>query len=87
VAPDVLAGALQLQALQPGIEKLSYRPSSGLSFEDGRGWQVFLGTGTDMNQKLVVYETIVAELAERGLTPVYVSVSNQNKPYYLAQEG
>jgi hypothetical protein len=35
-----------------------------------------------MHQKVVVYETIVAELQARGITPVYISVSNKEKPYY-----
>lgn len=85
VPRDVLAGALQLKELRPNIERLFYRPSSGLSYQDGRGWRVFFGSGTDMPQKLVVYETIVDELLAQGLTPLYVSVSNQEKPYYLAQ--
>ncbi len=85
VPHDVLAGALDLKRLRPNIDRLFYRPSSGLSYQDGRGWRVFFGTGTDMAQKLVVYETIVDELLAQGLTPAYVSVSNQEKPYYLAQ--
>jgi cell division septal protein FtsQ len=85
VSQDVLAGALQLKQLRPNIDRLFYRPSSGLSFQDGRGWRVYFGSGTDMTQKLVVYETIVEELLAQGLTPQYVSVSNQEKPYYLAQ--
>lgn len=85
VPTDVLQGAMQLRKLRPNIEKLYYRPSNGLSYQDGRGWRVYFGSGTDMQQKLVVYETIVNQLSEQGLTPVYVSVSNQKKPYYLAQ--
>ncbi len=82
VPEEVLAGALQLKKLRPNIEKLFYRPSSGLSFQDDRGWRVYFGTGTDMQQKLVVYETIVDNLLAQGITPAYVSVSNQEKPYY-----
>lgn len=85
VPESLFLGALQLQELRPEITALSYRPSSGLSFEDSRGWRAYLGTGTDMNQKLVVYETIVAELQEQGLTPLYISVSNKDKPYFMAQ--
>lgn len=85
IPEDLFLGALQLQTLRPDLTNLSYRPSSGLSFEDSRGWRVYLGTGTDMHQKLVVYETIVAQLEQQGLTPQYVSVSNKEKPYYLAQ--
>ncbi len=79
---SVLDGALMLRDLRPNIEQLYYRPAGGLSYQDGRGWRVYFGEGTDMNQKLVVYEAIIADLQERGLTPAYVSVSNQEKPYY-----
>ncbi|MBK8985103.1 MAG: FtsQ-type POTRA domain-containing protein [Chloroflexi bacterium] len=81
---DVLLGALQLRQLRPNIDKLYYRPASGLSYQDGRGWRAYFGTGTDMNQKLAVYETIVADLQVRQIQPAYVSVSNQAKPYYKA---
>jgi cell division septal protein FtsQ len=84
VPRDVLEGALQLRALRPNIEKLYYRPSGGLSYQDGRGWRAYFGTGEDMHQKLVVYETVVAQLMERGIRPDYISVSNQHKPYYRA---
>ena len=84
VPRDVLAGALQLRALRPNIDKLYYRPSGGLSYQDGRGWRAYFGTGQDMHQKLVVYETVVAQLMERGIRPEYISVSNQYKPYYRA---
>jgi len=85
IPETVLVGALQLRQLRPNIDKLYYRPSSGLSYQDGRGWRAYFGTGADMNQKLVVYETIVADLMARGITPQYISVSNQEKPYYLTQ--
>lgn len=86
IPDEVLAGAQQLRQLRPNIEKLYYRDGSGLSYQDGRGWRVYFGTGTDMNQKLVIYETIVEDLLARGLTPQYISVSNQEKPYYRANE-
>jgi cell division septal protein FtsQ len=85
VPRDVLAGALTLRRLRPNIDKLYYRPSNGLSYQDGRGWRVYFGTGTDMEQKIAVYETVVAELSARDLTPSYISVSNQEKPYYMAR--
>jgi hypothetical protein len=85
IPQDVLLGALQLRQLRPNIDKLYYRPSGGLSYQDGRGWRAYFGNGTDMNQKLAVYETIIADLSARGIQPQYVSVSNQEKPYYLTQ--
>ncbi|MEW5987721.1 MAG: FtsQ-type POTRA domain-containing protein [Chloroflexota bacterium] len=85
VPPDVLAGALQLRQLRPNIDRLTYRPANGLVFQDGRGWQAYFGTGTNMRQKLVVYETLVEELLARQVTPDYVSVSKETKPYYRAR--
>lgn len=82
VPEPVLAGALQLRELRPNIDKLTYKPSDGLGYQDGRGWMAYFGAGRDMHQKLVVYETIVANLLERGLRPAYISVANQYKPYY-----
>lgn len=84
VSLGVVDGALQLRQLRPNIERLYYRPAGGLSYRDGRGWQASFGVGNDMDQKLVVYETLVNDLLQRGLTPVYISVSNKEKPYYLA---
>ncbi len=86
VPKDVLIGALQLQQLRPNIEKLYFRPGNGLSYDDGRGWKVYFGTGDDMAQKIVVYEKIVEELEAQGITPVYISVSNQERPYYFGNQ-
>ena len=82
VPREVLLGALQLRELRPNIDKLYYKPSDGLGYQDGRGWTAYFGTGRDMHQKLVVYETIVADLLARGARPAYISVANQYKPYY-----
>ncbi len=82
VPRPVLEGALQLRELRPNIDKLYYKPSDGLGYQDGRGWTAYFGTGRDMHQKLVVYETVVAQLLEQGLRPAYISVANQYKPYY-----
>lgn len=85
VSIDVLEGALQLRQLRPNIDQLYYAPAEGLSYQDGRGWRAYFGTGTDMSQKLVVYEAIIQNLMDQELTPAYVSVGNQEKPYFLAQ--
>lgn len=79
---DVLDGAIQLRELRPTIEKLYYQPDGGLSYQDGRGWRGYFGTGHHMNQKLAVYETVVTDLLARSIQPAYISVSNQEKPFY-----
>ncbi len=84
IPKDVLEGALQLNLMVPEITELYYRPYGGLSYQDGRGWRVYFGTGTDMHQKLAVYKTIETNLLNKGVQPEYVNVSNQETPYYKA---
>jgi hypothetical protein len=85
VPMTILEGVLQLRALWPDVMQFYYRPSGGLSFIDAQGWRAYFGTGQDMQQKSAVYKAIVAELQARQLTPEYISVSNQEKPYYMAR--
>lgn len=85
IPDEILAAALQLRDLRPAIDRLYYRPAGGLSYEDSRGWRVYFGTGSDMAQKMTIYEAIVDDLLTRGVTPAYISVSNKEKPYYRAQ--
>jgi cell division septal protein FtsQ len=87
IPADVLQGALALRKLRPNIDQLFYRPGSGLSYQDGRGWRAYFGSGPEMAQKLVVYETIIEELIKRAETPSYISVRNHAKPYYITSGG
>ena len=82
IPEDAVAGVEQLQTLLPQIHEYRYRPDGGLSFVDEGGWRVYLGVGSDMHQKLAVYRAVVEALGNAGLTPVYISVSNQHKPFY-----
>lgn len=86
IIPDeILHGALQLQRLRPGAVEdgtLAYSARNGLSFRDSRGWDVYLGTGIDMEQKLVVYDAIIETLLAQADTPAYVNVANQHRPFY-----
>ncbi len=87
VAGEILAGALQLRELRANIDRLYYEPGNGLSYQDGRGWRAYFGSGLDMEQKLAVYETVVEDLLARAISPAYISVRNEAKPYYMASGG
>ena len=82
IPDEAVEGVTQLQTLLPQVQEYRYRPDGGLSFVDEGGWRVYLGVGSDMHQKLAVYHAVVAELQAEGQTPVYISVSNQQKPFY-----
>lgn len=82
VPVEAIQGALQLKELRPNIELLHYDDQHGLSYQDGRGWRGYFGVGTDMAQKLAVYETLVDNLLSRGIHPATISVENGHAPYY-----
>jgi hypothetical protein len=82
VPAEAIHGALQLRELRPNIELLHYDSLHGLSYQDGRGWRGYFGVGTDMPQKLAVYEELTAELTARGIYPQKISVENLDAPYY-----
>ena len=86
IPADVLAGALQLRRERPNIGALYYEKSTGLCYQDGRNWRAYFGVGRDMHQKLLIYETLVADLQARDLQPKYISVINKEKPFYLLAE-
>jgi cell division septal protein FtsQ len=78
-----IQGALQLKELRPNIERLHFDTEHGLSYQDGRNWRGYFGVGTDMPQKLAVYETLVDNLLARGIHPTRISVENEGAPFYL----
>ncbi|MGQ0601646.1 MAG: hypothetical protein ACT4QE_08125, partial [Anaerolineales bacterium] len=82
IPAEAIAGAIQLKELRQNIEKLYYDPIHGLSYQDGRGWRGYFGTGTDMLQKLAVYERLVEELMTKEEIPAQISVENLKAPYY-----
>ncbi len=79
---EAIEGALQLKQLRSNIELLHYDAINGLSYQDGRNWRGYFGVGTDMDVKLVVYETLIENLLSRGIHPTVVSVVNEDAPYY-----
>ena len=79
---DVVSGALQLRSLFPTMANLRYHPEKGLGYIDGRGWEAWFGTGTNMPEKVVVYDAIVQNLTARGIQPREVNVVDPHAPFY-----
>ncbi len=79
---EAIQGALRLKQLRSNIELLHYDSLRGLSYQDGRDWRGYFGVGLNMEQKLVVYETLVDNLLARGIHPTMISVENPLAAYY-----
>lgn len=82
VDADAIRGALQLQRLQPELRQLRYDPVKGLGFRAGGGWDAWFGTGTDMLNKLMIYEALALDLQTRGRVPVEINVADTGAVYY-----
>lgn len=81
---EIVNGAVQLKVLMPNAEMMRYHPDKGLGFSDQRGWASWYGIGTNMAEKILIYNTIVADLQARGIQPSEVNVANPDAPFYCA---
>lgn len=80
---NLLVAVLQLNAWMPDESALLYQQQRGLGWSDTRGWDVYIGQKLEsINDKMVMYETIVRNLEEEGINPSMVSVEFLNAPYY-----
>jgi cell division septal protein FtsQ len=83
VDSTLLAGILQLNAWMPNETTLLYQRQRGLGWKDSRGWEVYLGQKLEnINDKMVMYDTIVKGLEKQGVNPTLVSVEFLYAPYY-----
>jgi hypothetical protein len=78
---------LKLQKSIPKNNDLVYRDLSGLGWSDPNGWEVYVGKQMDnLDQKLVVYKTIVGLLTKKNIKPAVISVENLYAPYYRMEK-
>lgn len=87
IEPEIVTGAVQLQTLMPGIRLLRYHPDKGLGYNDQRGWQVWMGTGANMPEKVAIYNVVVSSLQARGILPTEINVSDPDAPFYSVFAG
>jgi cell division septal protein FtsQ len=85
VDEDAVSGALQLRTLFPDISVLRYNAEKGLGYVDQKGWDAWFGVGTDMPERILIYNAIVADLQSRGIQPSEVNVENPDAPFYCSK--
>ena len=81
--PDMVKAIQILGPSVPAGTTMVYDPQNGLGWSDARGWRITFGDNPkDMALKLQVYQSLVASLTEKGITPAFISVQYANAPYY-----
>ena len=74
---------MQLNAWMPEEKELLYEAMRGVGWRDVRGWNVFIGSKLEnINDKMVMYETIIRQLEKEGIKPAMVSVEFLHAPFY-----
>ena len=83
LSADMVKAIETLAPKVPAGTTMIYDPQNGLGWSDTRGWKVSFGNDPqDMALKLQVYQSLVASLTQKGVTPVFISVQYVNAPYY-----
>jgi cell division protein FtsQ len=81
--PEFVEALFALQAYLPEGSVLQYDPEFGLGWQDPNGWLVYFGKDiSNIDLKLVEYETVIAELQAKNLTPALISLEFLYAPYY-----
>lgn len=81
--PAFIEALFALQNYLPEGSTLQYDPEFGLGWRDPSGWLVYFGSDiSNIDLKLVEYETIIAELQAKNLTPALISLEFLYAPYY-----
>jgi cell division septal protein FtsQ len=84
---DIVFGALQMQELLPEVVSLNYDSIHGLGWTNSNGWQVWMGSGTGMSEKVTIYHTLVQNLIARSIQPGVINVANPDAPFYTVLWG
>jgi cell division septal protein FtsQ len=65
-----------------GDTVVRYTAERGFVLAGSQGWQVVLGSGPGIADKLAILRRLEARLEERGLRPVFVDLRFPGAPYY-----
>lgn len=79
----LLNAALKLGEYAPSDALLTYSTWEGFGWYDTNGWKVVFGAElNNLDQKLVVYQAVTAQLQKEGFQPGMVSVEHVHAPFY-----
>lgn len=85
--PEFVQGVLTLLGYVPEGSVLQYDPAFGLGWQDPNGWLVYFGKDIEnIDVKLAEYQTIIAELREKNLTPALISLEFLHAPFYRLEQ-
>ncbi len=83
ISSDMVLALKGLANHVPPGQSIIYDARMGFGWSDPRGWKVYFGaTGSDIEMKMRVYESLVNSLTQRGIHPAMINVTYPSAPYY-----
>ena len=79
---DTVLGALQMQEILPEGTSLDYNSVHGLGWTNHKGWQIWVGSGAGMSEKIRIYEFLFDNLIARGIEVEELNIANPDAPFY-----
>ena len=82
--PELVRAIKVVSGTVPQGTILMYDPAYGLGWTDPQGgWQVYYGSTEGNNEeKMAVYNALVADLAAKNIVPTLINVEYPNAPFY-----
>jgi cell division septal protein FtsQ len=68
----------------PSVRQYKYTTEHGLEFQSKDGYPVYLGLGSNMADRAMMWKAVEAELKQQGVTPQFVDLRYPVAPYYVA---
>lgn len=84
---EFISAIFTLKSQAPEATDIIYDGNRGFGWKDPRGWDVFFGLEVDnIQEKLLVYDTIVDHLLAEDLIPALIDVEHVHAPYYRMEQ-
>ena len=78
----LIDAALAVAKTMPDIRRYRYTTKYGLEFDDARGYPVYLGLGTNMADRVMIWQALRDKLAAKKIFPKFVDVRYPLAAYY-----
>ncbi len=85
LSDEIVSAVLSLTQNAPANTPLAFDNQRGLGWQDARGWKVYFGDAQDIEMKLNVYNSMLAQLSAQGIQPSLISVEFVHAPYFRVE--
>jgi cell division septal protein FtsQ len=82
LAPPLVSGVQAIAKAAPGVKRLDYSDSKGLSFTDERGWRIIIGQPDQIGDKLAVLQGLTTYLVSQKIDAEYLDVRLPDRAFY-----